>query len=106
MHEFIHAIGFQHMQSTYDRDDYVIILPENIQEGTASNFDKYDKDRINDFGIEYDYNSVMHYGPFAFSKNGEPTIISKDPYAKIGQRIGLSRKDIEKINRMYQCPLN
>lgn len=107
MHEFIHAIGFYHMQSTYDRDDYVVVLRENMQEGTEHNFNKYDKDFVSDFGITYDYNSVMHYSKFGFSIDGEsPTIVPKDPYAQIGQRVGLSRKDIEKINRMYECALD
>lgn len=106
MHEFIHAIGFYHMQSTYNRDDYVTVIYENIQPGSVHNFNKYDKDMVTDFGVDYDYDSVMHYGPTGFSIDGQPTMIPKDPYAKIGQRIGLSRKDIEKINRMYECPLN
>lgn len=106
MHEFIHAIGFFHMQNTYNRDDYVTIVLENVQEGRESPFRKLDKSEVNDFFVKYDYESVMHYGPLAFSKNGLPTIIPKKEGVEIGQRIGLSRKDIEKINRMYWCPLN
>lgn len=106
MHEFMHALGFYHMQSTYDRDDYVTIVWENIQPGLAYNFDKYDSNVVEDFETKYDYSSVMHYGPLGFSINGEPTIVPKDPNANIGQRVGLSRKDIEKLNRMYNCALN
>lgn len=106
MHEFLHALGFYHMQSTYDRDDYVTIVRENIEPGLEYNFDKYNSSIVTDFGIKYDYNSVMHYSPYGFSINGKPTIVPKDPLATIGQRVGLSRKDIEKLNRMYGCPLD
>jgi len=106
MHEFIHAIGFYHMQSTFDRDDYVIIAYDNIQPGTENNFNKYTKDTVTNFGVSYDYSSVMHYSPNGFSINGKPTIVTKDPQGRIGQRTALSRKDIEKINRMYECELN
>lgn len=45
--------------------------------GTENNFDKYEASTITDFGVEYDYGSVMHYGAYAFSKNGEITIEPK-----------------------------
>lgn len=105
MHEFIHALGFYHMQSTHDRDNYVEIKWDNITPGMAHNFEKYNSNVVADYDITYDYNSVMHYGPTGFSINGEPTIVPKQHDANIGQRVGLSRKDIEKLNRMYECPL-
>lgn len=105
MHEFIHALGFYHMQSTHDRDDYVEIKWDNITPGLEHNFEKYSSSVVSDYDITYDYNSVMHYGPTGFSINGEPTIVPKRENANIGQRVGLSRKDIEKLNRMYECPL-
>ncbi|XP_055373694.1 zinc metalloproteinase nas-4-like [Condylostylus longicornis] len=58
---------------------------------------------ISAFGLPYDYGSIMHYSPFAFSSNGQPTIIAKFPTNSMGQRIGFSSHDISKINAMYKC---
>lgn len=39
------------------------------------NFYKEDNMTVSNFGVEYDYNSVMHYSSTTFSKNGRRTII-------------------------------
>ncbi|KAL9703163.1 hypothetical protein quinque_006681 [Culex quinquefasciatus] len=103
MHEFLHALGFYHQQSASDRDEFVDILFENVQDGMQNNFYIYTADVVTDFGVRYDYGSVMHYGPYSFSKNGLPTIVPKDPKAEIGQRVALSEKDFSKLNHMYGC---
>ena len=78
---------------------------------------------------EYDYGSVMHYSRCGFHSNGWETITpivslpciwviknirwplytimddfsSQDPTATIGQRIGMSQMDVEKLIRFYGC---
>lgn len=101
IHEMLHTIGFHHMQSTYNRDDFVTILWENIIPGHEHNFEKHSNKTINDYGVPYDYSSVMHYSEKAFSKNGNNTIIPKQPDVVIGQRNGLSKDDIVKLTKMY-----
>merc|ERR1712080_21337 len=103
-HEMLHALGFHHMQSTSDRDEFVEIMWDNIQAGKEHNFKKYSDGEVTDFGVSYDYGSVMHYSRHAFSKNGEDTIAPYDEDAEIGQRVGLSDKDLAKLLRMYNCP--
>lgn len=71
----IHALGFYHAQSATDRDDYVEILWENIKPGKEHNFNKYGSDKITDFGVGYDYGSVMHYSRTSFSVDGSATIV-------------------------------
>nr|AYV99641.1 venom polypeptide [Dolopus genitalis] len=104
MHEFIHALGFYHQQSASDRDNYVTIIKENIKEGKEHNFVKYPATLVTDFGVQYDYGSIMHYSATAFTKNGKMTIVPHDKTAKIGQRQKMSDSDIKKINLMYKCP--
>ncbi|XP_060664605.1 zinc metalloproteinase nas-7 [Drosophila nasuta] len=106
VHELLHALGFYHQQSATERDEYVKINWENILDGHAHNFNKYARTHITNFGVEYDYQSVMHYSSRAFSKNGNPTIEPLDPYASLGQRRGLSDKDVSKLNEMYEQDCN
>ncbi|XP_065090070.1 seminal metalloprotease 1-like [Ochlerotatus camptorhynchus] len=104
VHEMIHGLGFRHMQSTYNRDDYVQIVWDNIEPGKENNFLLYDADKVSNFGTEYDFGSVMHYSSTAFSINGQKTIVAlKATEDRMGQRDGMSEKDIFKINRMYGC---
>ncbi|KAK2718961.1 hypothetical protein QYM36_006092 [Artemia franciscana] len=103
IHELMHAIGFFHEQSRWDRDDYVTIFEENIDSDKLNNFDKYEEDRITAFGQPYDWGSVMHYSEYAFSNNGEPTIVSKPEGTPLGNDEGLTDVDAAKINAMYNC---
>jgi hypothetical protein len=77
MHELMHALGFVHEQNRWERDDYVSIVWGNIKKGHEGNFNKADKGSTDGFGVPYDYRSVMHYSPSAFSVNGQSTIIPK-----------------------------
>ncbi|XP_049444937.1 meprin A subunit beta-like isoform X2 [Epinephelus fuscoguttatus] len=104
-HEFLHALGFWHEQSRADRDDYVNIIWGNIKTNHTHNFKKYNDTVSSALGVPYDYGSVMHYSKDGFSKNSEPTIVTKIPQFMdvIGQRIGLSASDLTKLNRLYNC---
>ena len=97
IHEVLHAMGFWHEQNRSDRDAFVEINTENIQDSYADQFTL--RSDINNVG-PYDYDSIMHYGATAFSDNGRPTISSPRP---IGQRSTLSEGDIRAIEFLYQC---
>ena len=61
-----------------------------------------------ELGLPYDYNSVLHYPPFAFAKYpNTPTILtlkgSRGAIAHVGQRQGMSSVDIARVNRLYDC---
>ncbi|XP_053182897.1 meprin A subunit beta-like [Scomber japonicus] len=104
-HEFLHALGFYHEQSRYDRDDYVTIIWKNIMDGHQSNFQKLSPKYSTTFNASYDYLSVLHYGQNYFSKNSGMTIGTKLPQYqdKIGQRMEMSHTDVYKLNRLYSC---
>ncbi|RXN16024.1 meprin A subunit beta-like protein [Labeo rohita] len=104
-HEFLHALGFWHEQSRYDRDDYVTINFENIITGQESNFNKYNESESTTQGTPYDYYSVMHYGKNAFSNGKGITIITKRPEFQdvIGQYLDMSEYDVIELNKLYKC---
>ncbi|KAM6964982.1 meprin A subunit alpha [Aplochiton taeniatus] len=105
-HELLHALGFYHEQSRSDRDDYVKIWWDQIQEGKEHNFNKYEDDFVTDLNTPYDYESIMHYRPLSFNKNASvPTITTAIPAFNeiIGQRLDFSEVDLTRLNRMYDC---
>ena len=65
---FVVFSGFWHEQSRTDRDDYVIILWDNIEPQSKFNFMKYTLSKITHLNALYDYCSIMHYTKYAFSK--------------------------------------
>ncbi|KAJ0180961.1 hypothetical protein K1T71_003046 [Dendrolimus kikuchii] len=104
VHEWMHILGFLHMQSTYDRDNYVEIVEENIIPSTIHNFNIYTSDLVSNLGVEYDYVSCLHYGPYAFSINGLPTIVALQEHeGTMGQREYVTDTDWLRINRHYEC---
>lgn len=100
IHEIGHAFGLWHEQSREDRDSKVRINWQNITAGKEHNFNQHISDG-DDIG-PYDYNSIMHYGRFAFSKNGQPTIDTIPAGISIGQRSTLSQGDIDAIHAIYR----
>ncbi|XP_037936499.1 seminal metalloprotease 1-like [Teleopsis dalmanni] len=106
LHELLHTLGFYHQHSTWNRDEYVRIAEENIQPDALHAFEKYNSDFVDNYNEEYDFDSILHYHAYAFSINGEKTIIplNEKDGANMGQRETLSQSDINKLNAMYRCP--
>ena len=111
MHELGHILGLWHEQARPDRDNYVKIHTENIEDGKEQNFAKQSRFDVNTQGFGYDFTSLMHYPRNAFSKNGKDTIevVNKRLYAiqgspQLGKAEWPSYKDYNTINRLYQCP--
>ena len=92
--------GLWHEQSREDRDLFVNIHWEHIQDGMAAQFNQHITDG-DDLGV-YDYGSIMHYPRNAFSRDGQDTITPTDPNAQIGQRNGLSAGDLAGVRALYR----
>nr|BAO25123.1 hatching enzyme [Verasper variegatus] len=100
-HEVLHALGFYHEHTRSDRDEYVQINWENINEYFVNNFRMMDTNNLN---TPYDYTSVMHYGRTAFGiKRAETIVPIPDTSVAIGQRGSMSDIDVLRINRLYRC---
>ncbi|KIH66683.1 astacin [Ancylostoma duodenale] len=61
-HELGHALGFFHTHSRHDRDKFITYNPDNVQKDWDDQFTKQTPFTNENYGIKYDYGSIMHYG--------------------------------------------
>ncbi|GFQ97717.1 astacin-like metalloprotease toxin 1 [Trichonephila clavata] len=102
-----HALGLWHEHSRSDRDDYLEIIWSNIKPGAEQNFLKLKPWENNLLGEEFDYNSIMLYGEYAFAKDKKSmTMKPRKEGVVIGlinDKPGLSESDVRRINKLYEC---
>ncbi|XP_071037525.1 astacin-like metalloprotease toxin 5 isoform X2 [Parasteatoda tepidariorum] len=106
IHELGHTIGFYHEQNRSDRDEFLIVHMNNIPSYQRHNFRKLKMDE-NILLTPFDYDSIMIYGNYAFSKNPDEAMTIE---AKTGQllydpfkKVNLTLSDIDRVNKMYKC---
>ncbi|HVL84814.1 MAG TPA: M12 family metallopeptidase [Pseudonocardia sp.] len=98
IHEIGHAVGYFHEQQRPDRDQFVDIVEENIEAGKEGNFEVRTGLTLG----PYDYGSIMHYPRDAFADGGDTIVPLQD--VSIGQREGLSDRDVAGVCLLYQAP--
>jgi Astacin (Peptidase family M12A). len=99
-HELLHALGFFHEHSRPDRDNFVKVREQYIQEGKEINFQI--GSLIDSLGTAYDYGSVMHYGEYQFTNNPNRKTINAFGN-EVGQRERISWMDNVQMRLLYQC---
>ncbi|MCM2324201.1 MAG: M12 family metallopeptidase [Oligoflexia bacterium] len=105
VHEMMHALGFVHEQSRGDRDQFVEVLWENIQDEYRNQYaivpDSFMEAQRD---TPFDYRSAMLYSPTTFAaRPGAPTLRSRhgsDEVRPVTE--GLSPGDIQRLKRLYR----
>lgn len=101
-HEVMHTLGFLHEQNRKDRDQYLKVHWDNIQEDYTEQFKKIPKGIIPIETTEFDFMSTMLYPSFAFSLSPSlPTMTTHDGQIYQTGQNWLSEGDLEKIKTFY-----
>ncbi|ETN74326.1 shTK domain protein [Necator americanus] len=102
-HEIGHALGLFHTQNRHDRDEYIKVIEKNIEEVYKPQYVLKNTDENDNYGLPYDYGSIMHYG----SPLKEPVMVPKQQNYE--QTIGspmISLIDLQIVNKLYNCDEN
>ncbi len=99
IHEIGHTLGYIHEQNRSDRDNFIRINFENIQNGAQDQFFKSNSATL--LTGQFDINSTMMYGSFTFSKNGRPTITDLNGNLLPQRQARISTLDVEGTNSLY-----
>ncbi|XP_077562034.1 astacin-like isoform X1 [Haemaphysalis longicornis] len=110
LHELLHALGFFHEHSRFDRDKYVTVHWDNIDPITNRSFELKPETEADPLGQEYDYKSVMHYPHDAFSTKPDASTLTPILEGVDVNALGegyrdsfLTDTDIKKLNILYTC---
>ncbi|XP_067118933.1 astacin-like metalloprotease toxin 5 [Centruroides vittatus] len=102
VHELNHVVGFYHEQNRPDRDEYLKVFWENIEQDMEAQFVKFTPHEMRLLN-EFDYNSVMLYGERFFSKDGHSrTLEALKPGVSL---IDVSSKPgLSKMEKKHEVP--
>ncbi|RCN33538.1 astacin [Ancylostoma caninum] len=103
-HEIGHALGFFHTMSRHDRDNYITVNLQNIKSDWLDQFTITTRSTNENYGMGYDYGSIMHYGRTTGSINQKPTMVPFDTnYVETIGSPFISFTDLSMMNQHYGC---
>jgi hypothetical protein len=104
LHEMMHALGFVHEQSRTDRDTYLRILWDNIEEKYRPQFAIVPDSLMEAMrGTPFDYHSIMLYRADTFTTHpGLASIQPTGPGPIDPVHEGLSEMDIQRLKRLFR----
>ncbi|WKY02382.1 hypothetical protein Q1695_015992 [Nippostrongylus brasiliensis] len=103
-HELGHALGFFHTMSRHDRDRYITVATYNIKPSWLNQFTKQTTATNDNYGMQYDYGSIMHYHGRSASMNQKFTMVPFD--VKYQETLGspfISFIELSMLNEHYGC---
>ncbi|KAK0419089.1 hypothetical protein QR680_013948 [Steinernema hermaphroditum] len=106
IHETLHVLGIYHTQNRYDRDEHITFYENRTDPDWIPQHFKLSKNESKNYGVPYDFSSVMHYTPHEHIDSGLPNFVAKDPLyqSAIGKNIlGAVHSDYLLVNRLYKC---
>ncbi|RCN47491.1 astacin [Ancylostoma caninum] len=103
-HELGHTLGLLHTMNRHDRDEYITMQEWNIKPGLHNEYIIIPIANNENYGMEYDYGSIMQYKWKSASTNRLPTMIPKDLNynSTMGSEM-ISFVDLYVLNRHYKC---
>jgi len=85
LHETLHALGFHHEHQRPDRSAHIALLTANIDPAYISQYLMLTSGTMHE---QYDFASVMHYGPFGFAHRGTSFRVYPPFYREWQWRVG------------------
>uniref|UniRef100_A0AAF5CZ99 Metalloendopeptidase n=2 Tax=Strongyloides stercoralis TaxID=6248 RepID=A0AAF5CZ99_STRER len=109
LHELGHALGLVHEHARKDRNKYISVDQSQLNTDGLNNFQISTHDSYVEFNTDYDYASLMHYGPYTFGSWwywlwGWKVMTSRlnEQYDRMmGQRKKMTFNDLKRINLCY-----
>lgn len=98
VHELCHACAMYHEHCRPDRDNYITVYTNNVDPEALNDVRKITTNYYT--RGSFDFNSIMIYGSYTFSKNGNPTMLKKNG-DEFYQQYTLSSSDRAWLNYFY-----